>query len=121
MVISRTTYLMISQPLSRRFGSRVQIVMALCKRLRMNSGSSLSRNCMVASSALMVVRVSWYEFYAQENINYFKLNVEGEQDCQCVALCLCGLLGRLLRCRRSGSAYGDDANYSRWFAPAFCN
>ena len=63
----------------------------------------------------------WYEFYAQENINYFKLNVEGEQEWQLLRSVRAGASGPFCGVNTSGSAVSYGAGFSYGFAPAFCN
>lgn len=63
----------------------------------------------------------WYEFYAQENINYFKLNVEGEQEWQWLRSVFAVTSYAFCRVGTSGSAGSTGADFSYGFAPAFCN
>lgn len=63
----------------------------------------------------------WYEFYAQENINYFKLNVEGEQEWQWLRSVYADDSYYFCIVYTSGSVNASSAYYSFGFAPAFCN
>lgn len=61
----------------------------------------------------------WYEFYKQENIVYFKKNINNEKDWQWLRSVFADVSDGFCRVRTSGSAYHSYARYSFGFAPAF--
>lgn len=63
----------------------------------------------------------WYEFYAQENVSYSKLNGAGEKDWQWLRSVNADSSIGFCVVYTSGSANISGADGSRGFAPAFCN
>ena len=63
----------------------------------------------------------WYELYAQENIDYFKLMPNGDQNWQWLRSVYADFSDLFCCVNTSGSAGYGNANDSLGFAPAFCS
>lgn len=63
----------------------------------------------------------WYEFYAQEGIDWFKLNCEGNKDWQWLRSVCAGGTNFFCRVYTDGSASYNSSGRSRGVAPGFCS
>lgn len=63
----------------------------------------------------------WYEFYAQEGIDWFKLNCEGEKDWQCLRSVVAGYTSYFCFVTTGGSPGNSSSGISLGVAPGFCS